>query len=406
MARPDVVVAGHICLDITPLFAEKRSLPLEHVLIPGKLTLMEGVEISPGGAVSNTGLALARLGYSTALVGKCGDDALAGLLEETLEARGGKARLTRTKESRTSYSVILAPPATDRIFLHDPGANDTFAAADLDLSVLQGARLLHFGYPPVMRVLYENDGAELEALLEGAQEAGVAVSLDMALPDPDSEAGRLDWESIIRRIAPWVDIFLPSFEELALMLDRPLFEELVERAGHGDMVDVVTPDELGRLGDRLTEFEIPIGGIKFGHRGFYLRTGKGERLSALCKKLSLNVEAWRRRELFSESFEVEDLASATGAGDASIGGFLAALLDHRQPEGALTLACAAGAQICRRYDAQSGLESLVSVDAAIESGWRRHRSEAFAGRFRYQEDKSIWVGPADSGFDTYPTTPA
>ena len=62
MARPDVVVAGHICLDITPLFAEKRSLPLEHVLIPGKLTLMEGVEISPGGAVSNTGLALARLG--------------------------------------------------------------------------------------------------------------------------------------------------------------------------------------------------------------------------------------------------------------------------------------------------------------------------------------------------------
>lgn len=190
------------------------------------------------------------------------------------------------------------------------------------------------------------------------------------------------------------------------MLDRPLFEELVERAGHGDMVDVVTPDELGRLGDRLTEFEIPIGGIKFGHRGFYLRTGKGERLSALCKKLSLNVEAWRRRELFSESFEVEDLASATGAGDASIGGFLAALLDHRQPEGALTLACAAGAQICRRYDAQSGLESLVSVDAAIESGWRRHRSEAFAGRFRYQEDKSIWVGPADSGFDTYPTTPA
>ena len=32
-----IIVAGHICLDITPMFRADRAQPLSQVLIPGKL---------------------------------------------------------------------------------------------------------------------------------------------------------------------------------------------------------------------------------------------------------------------------------------------------------------------------------------------------------------------------------
>jgi sugar/nucleoside kinase (ribokinase family) len=40
----------------------------------------------------------------------------------------------------TSYTLVLATPQRDRAFLHCPGANHTFSAADLPASALRGAR--------------------------------------------------------------------------------------------------------------------------------------------------------------------------------------------------------------------------------------------------------------------------
>ena len=70
--RSKVIVAGHACIDITPVFPDKQMKKdtkeqngsahaanlLSKVLIPGKLVQMKGVDINPGGAVSNTGLAM------------------------------------------------------------------------------------------------------------------------------------------------------------------------------------------------------------------------------------------------------------------------------------------------------------------------------------------------------------
>ena len=50
-----IIVAGHICLDITPVFSPEKAQPLSSVLIPGKLVQMKDVNISTGGAVANTG---------------------------------------------------------------------------------------------------------------------------------------------------------------------------------------------------------------------------------------------------------------------------------------------------------------------------------------------------------------
>ena len=70
----------------------------------------------------------------------------------------------------TSYSMIISPPEVDRIFLHCPGVNDTFKAADIDFDLLADADLMHFGYPPIMKQMYQNGGTELVEVFRKAKE--------------------------------------------------------------------------------------------------------------------------------------------------------------------------------------------------------------------------------------------
>lgn len=56
--------------------------------------------------------------------------------------------------------------------------------------MLNDATLFHFGYPTLMRSMYENDGAELIALFKKVKECGCATSLDLSAVAPDTEAGK------------------------------------------------------------------------------------------------------------------------------------------------------------------------------------------------------------------------
>ena len=139
--RPDVIVAGHVCLDIIPTF-QSGAGKLDEVLVPGKLIDMGAAVVSTGGTVSNAGLALHRLGLDVGLMGKVGDDIFGRAILELFNRQ--EASLTENmivqSGEETSYTVVLSPPGIDRIFLHCPGANDTYCAADLDVAKLAGAR--------------------------------------------------------------------------------------------------------------------------------------------------------------------------------------------------------------------------------------------------------------------------
>ena len=60
----EAVVAGHICLDIHPDLSGSGREPFEDIFLPGRLVAAGPVTCSTGGAVSNTGLALNRLGIA------------------------------------------------------------------------------------------------------------------------------------------------------------------------------------------------------------------------------------------------------------------------------------------------------------------------------------------------------
>jgi sugar/nucleoside kinase (ribokinase family) len=115
---------------------------------------------------------------------------------------------------------VISPPGSDRRFLHHPGANDDFSAQDVSEEALQDAHLFHFGYPPLMANMYSNGGRQLLELFQRAKSHGLTTSLDMAYPDPESAAGRADWRAILHNVLPYVDIFVPSLEEILYMLWR------------------------------------------------------------------------------------------------------------------------------------------------------------------------------------------
>ena len=71
-----VISAGHICLDITPVFPAGRSYDrVGDLLVPGELIRTEAASVHTGGSVANTGLALKLLGNDVILLGKVGNDA-------------------------------------------------------------------------------------------------------------------------------------------------------------------------------------------------------------------------------------------------------------------------------------------------------------------------------------------
>jgi len=184
-----VVVAGHICLDMIPAF-EVETTTLADLLTPGKLIKTGPLTTATGGSVSNTGLALHRLGVPCKLMGKVGDDLVGRAIIDIVRAVGPELAegMIVEKGHPSSYTVVINPPGVDRIFLHCPGANDTFGADDVDYDQLSGPRLFHFGYPPLMRRMFIDGGVELSTLLRRAKERGITTSLDMARPDPASDS--------------------------------------------------------------------------------------------------------------------------------------------------------------------------------------------------------------------------
>ena len=324
--KPEIVVAGHLCLDVIPAFERPAELA------PGRLIKVGPALLATGGAVANTGLALHRLGIPTRLMGKVGDDlfgrATLALIRSIDPALA--AGMVVEKGAVSSYTLVINPPGVDRTFLHCTGTNDTFIADDVAADALAGAKLFHFGYPTLMRSIYADGGVQMEAIFRRAKAAGLRTSLDMSCPDPASEAARVDWPAWLRRVLPQVDVFLPSLDETQLML--------------GSSADACV------LARQLRDWGAGIAGLKLGDRGLHVCWPDGERW-APCFRVAV--------------------AGTTGAGDCTIAGFLAGLVRGLPPDEVMTRAVAAGACCCEAPDATSGMQSLEEIEARIAAGWER-----------------------------------
>ena len=368
-----IVVAGHICLDIIPKFP-KGTYDLGTLLVPGSLTEVGKSVVATGGAVSNTGQALYRLGEEVTLVGKIGNDEFGYTVQRILSQAGqGLADgLIMDSDSHTSYTLVVNPPGVDRVFLHSPGANHTFCAEDIDDASVKGSDLFHFGYPPLMRKIYEQDGAELKKIFSRMKSLGMPISLDMTFVDPASEAGRVDWQALLENVLPSTDVFLPSLDEILFMVDREKYNQLVKDFGE-NIIQGVDAALVEKTAQKLIELGVPVVVIKLGKDGLYLRT---------AASVPGRDASWSNVSRFESCFTT-NVIGTTGSGDCTIAGFLAAYVNGASPEEAAASAVATGSYSTESLDAVSAIPHQSELQARVDAGWGW-----LPGKFSNQENES------------------
>ena len=130
----DVVALGELLIDFTCKGQNSQGYPL--------------MEAHPGGAPANFLAAMAKLGAKTALLGKVGDDAFGKLLADTLAKVGiDISGLLIDKNVFTTLAFVTLDASGDRefSFARKPGADTCICKEELNLSLIEKAKVFHFG---------------------------------------------------------------------------------------------------------------------------------------------------------------------------------------------------------------------------------------------------------------------
>lgn len=390
-----ILVAGHLCLDIRPEIHSNENV--KDLFLPGKLIEAGVLSATCGGAVFNTGVSLHRLGIDTRLVGKVGRDLFGDMTLKLIGNQG--AALTKEiiigEEDNTSYSILIHPKNEDRIILHYMGANCTFDESDIKDEMFEGVRLFHFGYPPLLECFYRDGGKQLELLLSRAKLKNLTISLDMALVEPDTEAGQVDWPKFLKRILPYVDIFVPSFEEIFFMLRQREYLDF-KKGANQDVFSLANGTLISEFANELLDLGPTVVGIKLGEHGLYMKTAQqGAKLSGLKQNLGIKEWDWVHKEMIAPCYSVK-VTGTTGAGDATIAGFLAGLMHQGSLKEAMLAAVATGACSVSGITAVDEIPEWKVLKSKMNDGWQQKELKIPLDNWEYKHEKGIWYGPDNS----------
>lgn len=343
--KKKIIAAGHFCIDMHPDLSATSNFQSQ--ITPGNLIEVGSPTLCLGGVVGNTGIALYRLEQNVELLGVVGNDLFGKLCLDSIEAIDPllKSGIVVKDGVDTSYSIVLESPGFDRCFLHCAGANASFSPEDIDLDEVASASLFHFGYPPLMVNFIRENGQGLCDMYRSIKERGVVTSMDMCMPDPASEGGKADWGVILKRVLPYVDIFLPSLDEICIILKRDIPKS--------DM-------ELRELADYLIGLGVAMVGIKLGSDGMYMRSSSDKERIASCSKVLSDLAAWTGAEYLAACRETT-VVSAKGAGDTTIAGFLAGLMEGFSPAESMLCATTVGACCVEHEEATEGIKSWAQI---------------------------------------------
>ncbi len=124
-SKPSAIAFGSINMD---LVATTPKLP-----VPGETLLGHNFFTVPGGKGANQAVALARLGVTTYMVGRVGDDTFGNQLLKTLLAAGVNIENVLVDESaRSGVALISIDDAGENQIIVVPGANGCVDSTDVD----------------------------------------------------------------------------------------------------------------------------------------------------------------------------------------------------------------------------------------------------------------------------------
>ncbi len=201
----DAAVFGLIVADLIAEPMDLRRPPP-----PGGLIPLNSLQLTTGGNVCNTGIAMARLGMQVAAAGMVGQDVLGKAVVERLNESGvDTSAVFASSAAQTSATVVAVEPGGERCFFHTPGVTPLLDAAVFRrcfpiFKLCQWVQVGYFGLLPGLTV-------DLPAVLRELRQAApdTRIALDTVNPPADAE---LLWP-----ILQYVDLFAPSRTEAAAL---------------------------------------------------------------------------------------------------------------------------------------------------------------------------------------------
>jgi sugar/nucleoside kinase (ribokinase family) len=291
--------------------ADLVGLPVDEYPERGKLVLVDQLGLHSGGCAANTGVALAKIGIETGIIGKVGNDGLGDFMIGVLERNGIDVRgVVRDPKAGTSGTMVMVDSGGERSFIHYLGANASLTEDDVDFSLLKKTRVLHVAGSFLMPGI---DGEPTAHVLKKAQSMGITTSLDTAW----DSSGR--WMSILKPCLPYVDYILPSIEEARRVTGQQ------------------SPEDVARV---FMDHGVKVVGLKMGEAGCYIK--------------SADVE------LRIPRYEVKAV-DANGAGDSFVAGFLAGVVNDWDLEKTGRFANAVGAFCVMAVGASTGIKSMNEI---------------------------------------------
>lgn len=302
----DCVLCGSCVVDLLV-----RGVPLESPIGGGKLFPAQPVEVATGGIVSNTGIAMTKLGMRTAAFSYVGRDEWAAVLRNRLASAGmDTSYLLEHPSEPTSTTGVLIDPSGERSFFHCVGAplemNGAMFRKHMD--VFARSRMAVIGYYSLMPRLEP----DLPDVLAEVRRNGCVTVLDAA-----GEGGTLE---PLARILPNLDVYVPSRAEA------------IHQTGQTDPHRILeTFRACGAPG---------VLGVKLGSDGALLSPAAGEYVKV---------------DVIPAPGKVVD---TTGAGDSFYAGLLAGLLKGMNLADAGRLAAATGACCVTGLGASAGIRNF------------------------------------------------
>ena len=166
----DVVALGELLIDFTCQSVDADGYPT--------------MAAHPGGAPANFLAALSQFGAKTALLGKVGADAFGKLLTATLAKAGIETRgLIATDQVFTTLAFVTLDDTGNRefSFSRKPGADTCIAFEELDLSLIDEAKVFHFG---TLSLTDEPARSATCQAVDYAKKAGKLITYDPNLRKP------------------------------------------------------------------------------------------------------------------------------------------------------------------------------------------------------------------------------
>ncbi|HIU87571.1 MAG TPA: carbohydrate kinase [Candidatus Avilachnospira avistercoris] len=166
----DVCAVGELLIDFATVGTNENGYP--------------ELSANPGGAPCNFLAALTKYGFKTAFIGKVGEDVFGDLLIGTLKDIGIDTKgIVRTKDAFTTLAFVTFDNNGERKFgfARKPGADTCLCFEDCDLSLVDEAKVFHFG---TLSLTHEPARTATRKLISYAKSKGKLITFDPNLRKP------------------------------------------------------------------------------------------------------------------------------------------------------------------------------------------------------------------------------